>query len=106
MKYLSEARVQTDYANLLGMFPSKADAQEQAGRASANHAAFLKAIQQGRTYAPIPQWAQIENAYKNRLGAILDRSARSGGKGLDEAELQRELHEAAEEADGLLAQTG
>jgi multiple sugar transport system substrate-binding protein len=102
LKYLSEPAVQKEYADLLGMFPSKSDAQKQAGEASDNHAQFLKAIEQGRTYQPIPQWAQVETAYKNQLGSILDQAA---GKGIDDAQLQKALQKAAEEADGLLAQT-
>ena len=43
----------------------------------ANHSAFYAAIKQGRTYAPIPQWAQVENAYKGRFGHILDEAARA-----------------------------
>lgn len=101
MEYLSDPKVQIDYANLMGMFPSKTDAQEEVGGTSENHAAFLEAIKQGRTYAPIPQWAQVENAYKTRLGTILDQAA---GKGLSDQQLQAELDKAAEEADGLLAQ--
>ena len=51
-----------------------------AGRrlSDANHKAFFEAIQQGRTYAPIPQWGQIENAYKTRFGNILDSAAGVG----------------------------
>ena len=40
--------------------------------------AVFEAIQQGRTYAPVPQWAQIENAYKGRFGNILDSAAGKG----------------------------
>ena len=63
---------------------------------------MFQAIQQGRTYAPIPQWARIENAYKGRFGTILDDAAK--GDASDEA-IQKQLDEAAKEADGLLAQT-
>lgn len=102
MKYLSEPAVQKEYADLLGMFPSKSDAQQQAGEVDDNHQQFLKAIEQGRTYQPIPQWAQVETAYKNQLGSILDQAA---GKGIDDAQLTERLKKAAEEADALLAQT-
>lgn len=104
MKFLSEASVQTRYADLMGMFPSRADAQKRAGDASENHAQFLKAIEQGRTYAPVPQWGQIENAYKSRFGNILDQAAGKGSK-LDDAAIERELQAAQKEADGLLAQS-
>jgi multiple sugar transport system substrate-binding protein len=102
MKYLSEPAVQKEYADLLGMFPSNAEAQKQTGETSDNHGQFLKAIEQGRTYQPIPQWAQVETAYKNQLGSILDQAA---GKGIDDAQLQKSLEKAAQEADALLAQT-
>jgi multiple sugar transport system substrate-binding protein len=103
MKYLSQDQVQTDYAKLLGMFPSRVEPQKTYGESNgANFEAVYQAIQQGRTYAPIPQWAGIENAYKGRFGNILDEAAK--GKA-DEAEVQKQLDEAAKEADGLLAQT-
>jgi multiple sugar transport system substrate-binding protein len=103
MKYLSQDQVQTDYAKLLGMFPARVEPQKTYGESNgANFEAVYQAIQQGRTYAPIPQWAGIENAYKGRFGNILDEAAK--GKA-DEAEVQTQLDEAAKEADGLLAQT-
>ncbi len=104
MKYLSGDAVQTDYANLMGMFPARLAPQKQVGSTDPDHQAFFSAIQQGRTYAPIPQWAQIENAYKNRLGAILD-SAAGQGKPYSQSSLESQLHDAAKEADSLLAQS-
>jgi multiple sugar transport system substrate-binding protein len=103
MKYLSQDQVQTDYAKLLGMFPSRVEPQKSVGETSgANYEAVYQAIQQGRTYSPIPQWAGIENAYKGRFGNILDEAAKGD---YSEAAVQKQLDEAAKEADGLLAQT-
>jgi multiple sugar transport system substrate-binding protein len=105
MKFLSQDQVQTDYASILGMFPARVEPQKAYGESSGeNFEAVYQAIQQGRTYSPIPQWAGIENAYKGRFGNILDSAA---GKGSDytEATVQEQLDEAAKEADGLLAQT-
>jgi multiple sugar transport system substrate-binding protein len=104
MKFLSEDQTQKDYAGLLGMFPSRLEAQQQVGESDANHEAFYKAIQTGRTYAPIPQWGQIENAYKTRFGNILD-SAAGVGPAYSDASVKTQLDAAAKEADGLLAQT-
>jgi multiple sugar transport system substrate-binding protein len=104
MKYLSGDAVQTQYAGLMGMFPARLQPQKQVGATDADHKAFFSAIQQGRTYAPIPQWAQIENAYKNRLGAILD-SAAGQGKPFSQGTLEAQLRDAAKEADSLLAQS-
>jgi multiple sugar transport system substrate-binding protein len=104
MKYLSGDAVQKEYANLMGMFPARLVPQKQVGETDPDHKAFFSAIQQGRTYAPIPQWAQIENAYKNRLGAILD-SAAGQGKPYSQSSLAAQLHDAAQEADSLLSQT-
>ena len=104
MKYLSGDAVQTQYAGLMGMFPARLQPQKQVGETDADHKAFFSAIQQGRTYAPIPQWAQIENAYKNRLGAILD-SAAGQGKPFSQGTLEAQLRDAAKEADSLLAQS-
>ena len=78
IKYLSSDAVQKDYADLLGMFPARLAPQEQVGNSDANHKAFFTAIKDGRTYAPIAQWGQIENAYKGRFGNILDRAAGAG----------------------------
>jgi multiple sugar transport system substrate-binding protein len=103
IKYLSGDQVQTDYAKLMGMFPARVEAQKAVGESSgANYSAVYDAIQQGRTYSPIPQWAEIENAYKGRFGNILDEAA--SGKASN-AEIQKQLDDAAKEADGLLAQS-
>jgi multiple sugar transport system substrate-binding protein len=104
VKYLSSDQVQRSYADLLGMFPARLSPQKQIGSEDANHEAFLKAIEQGRTYAPIPQWGQIENAYKTRFGNILDAAAGLGGKPLTAAQVTAQLQGAAKEADSLLAQ--
>lgn len=105
VKFLSQDQTQKDYANLLGMFPSRLDPQQQVGESDANHEAFYKAIQTGRTYAPIPQWAQIENAYKTRFGNILDDAAGAGDGPFSDATVKSQLDAAAKEADGLLAQS-
>ena len=104
VKFLSEDQTQKDYAALLGMFPARLEPQQQVGDSSENHKAFFEAIQSGRTYAPIPQWGQIENAYKTRFGNILD-SAAGVGKDYSEATVKSQLDAAAQEADGLLAQS-
>jgi multiple sugar transport system substrate-binding protein len=105
MKFLSQDQVQTDYANLMGMFPARKEAQSKVGEQDDNHKQFFAAIQQGRTYAPIPQWGQIENAYKTRFGNILD-SAAGQGKPYSAAVVKSELDAAAKEADTLLQQGG
>ncbi|HWI70442.1 MAG TPA: extracellular solute-binding protein [Baekduia sp.] len=104
VKYLSQDQVQTDYAGLMGMFPARLKPQEAEGTVDADHEAFYAAIKdQGRSYAPIAQWAQVENAYKNQFGAILDEAA---GKGqLSDQDIQSGLDKAAKEADGLLSQS-
>ena len=104
MKFLSQDQTQKDYASLLGMFPARLEPQQQVGASSENHKAFFEAIQSGRTYAPIPQWGQIENAYKTRFGNILD-SAAGVGAGYSAATVKSQLDAAAKEADGLLAQS-
>jgi multiple sugar transport system substrate-binding protein len=103
VKYLSQDDVQTDYAGLMGMFPARLKPQEAEGGVDADHEAFYAAIKdQGRSYAPIAQWAQVENAYKNQFGQILDKAA---GKGqLSDADIKSQLDKAAKEADGLLSQ--
>ena len=85
-------------------FPARLEPQQQVGDSSENHKAFFEAIQSGRTYAPIPQWGQIENAYKTRFGNILD-SAAGVGKDYSEATVKSQLDAAAKEADELLAQS-
>jgi len=104
VKFLSEDQTQIDYAKLLGMFPARLEPQQQVGETSENHKAFFEAIQTGRTYAPIPQWGQIENAYKTRFGNILD-SAAGVGSDYSAATVKSQLDAAAKEADGLLAQS-
>ncbi|HYZ82448.1 MAG TPA: extracellular solute-binding protein, partial [Solirubrobacteraceae bacterium] len=105
IKYLSSDDVQTQYADLMGMFPARLKPQEAQGTVDEDHKAFYEAIKdQGRSYAPIPQWAQVENAYKNEFGVILDEAAGHGG-GYSEQSLKDQLDKAAQEADGLLAQS-
>jgi len=101
MKYLSQDQIQSDYAAKQGMFPSRIEPQRLAGEADANYGGFFKAIQQGRTYAPIPQWGPIENAYKGRFANILERA---GGGQLSDADIEKELRGAEKEANALLAQ--
>jgi multiple sugar transport system substrate-binding protein len=104
MKFLSQDHTQTAYADLMGMFPARLDPQKAAGDKDANYAGFYKAIQDGRTYAPIPQWGQVETAYKTRFGNILDMAAGLGKEDYSQAAVAKELEEAAKEADSLLAQ--
>jgi multiple sugar transport system substrate-binding protein len=106
MKFLSQDQVQTDYAAIQGMFPARVEPQQAYGESNgADFAAVFEAIQQGRTYAPVPQWAQIENAFKGRFGNILDSAAGKGGEDYSPDLVQQQLDEAAKEADGLLAQS-
>ena len=106
IKYLSSDAVQKNYADLLGIFPARLAPQEQVGNSDDNHKAFFSAIKEGRTYAPIAQWGQIENAYKSRFGNILDSAAGQGKKPFSEGEVKSQLDAAAKEADALLAQGG
>ena len=105
IKFLSEDGTQKAYADLLGMFPARLDPQEQAAEKDDNYAAFYKAIQDGRTYAPIPQWGQVETAYRTRFGNILDMAAGQGKDDYSPDAVAKELEEAQKEADGLLAQS-
>jgi len=104
MKFLSKDDTQTAYADLMGMFPARLDPQEQASTKDANYAAFYKAIQDGRTYAPIPQWGQVETAYRTRFGNILETAAGQGKEDYSPDAVAKELEEATKEANGLLAQ--
>ena len=105
IKFLSQDQVQTDYAAIQGMFPARVEPQEAYGESNGDSfKAVFQAIQQGRTYAPVPQWAQIENAYKGRFGNILDSAAGKAGSYSPDT-VQKQLDEAAKEADGLLAQS-
>jgi multiple sugar transport system substrate-binding protein len=103
LKYLASDRVQQAYANLLGMFPAKESAQKQYGSQDANLEKFLTAVQDGRTYSPIPQWAQVENAYKGSFGQILTTAAANGN--VSDAVLKKQLDNAAKQADGFLSQS-
>ncbi len=79
MKFMSTDDFQTKYAELLGMFPSRSEPQQAIAAKDPGYESWYDAIQQGRTYAPIPQWAQIENAYKAHFGNILDAAGGIGG---------------------------
>jgi multiple sugar transport system substrate-binding protein len=103
MKYMSTDDFQTKYAELLGMFPSRDEPQKAIAAKDPGYQSWYDAIQQGRTYAPIPQWAQIENAYKAHFGNVLDAAGGVGGDFSAET-VTSELQAAAEEADALLAQ--
>jgi multiple sugar transport system substrate-binding protein len=105
IKFLSQDQVQTDYAAIQGMFPARVEPQQAYGESNGEmFQAVFQAIQQGRTYAPVPQWAQIETAYRSRFGNILD-SAAGKGAGYTPDTVKKQLDEAATEADGFLAQS-
>ena len=103
MKFLSQDRVQTRLRRPARHVPVAQGGPGQVGASDADCAHFFKAIQQGRTYAPIPQWGQIENAYKTRFGNILDEAAQQGAS-FSDAEITKQLDAAAKEANALLAQ--
>jgi multiple sugar transport system substrate-binding protein len=105
MKFMSSDDFQTKYAELLGMFPSRSEPQQAIASKDAGYKSWLTAIQQGRTYAAIPQWAQIENTYKARFGNILDAAGGLGGKSFSAQVVTTQLSAAAKEADALLAQS-
>jgi multiple sugar transport system substrate-binding protein len=104
IKYLSGDAVQKQYAELMGMFPARLAPQKQVGEQNADLGAFYQAIQTGRSYAAIPQWGQVENAYKTRFGNILDMAAGQGGEAYSPEAVHKQLEAAADEANGLLAQ--
>jgi multiple sugar transport system substrate-binding protein len=103
MKFLSRDDIQAEYASLQGMFPARLEPQEEVGNRSETAAAFYEAIKQGRTYAPLPQWGEIEGVYKKRFGEILDGAAGQGT--YNPEEIRKQLALAKQEADGLLEQT-
>jgi multiple sugar transport system substrate-binding protein len=104
IKYLSQDATQKSYAELMGMFPARLAPQKQVGLSDPNHEEFFKAIEEGRSYAPIPQWAEVENSYKNSFGEILDMAAGDGSKPYNPQNVEQQLQSAAKEANGLLAQ--
>jgi multiple sugar transport system substrate-binding protein len=104
MQYLSQDNTQTAYADLMGMFPARLEPQEAAGQKDDNYASFFEAIKAGRTYAPIPQWGQVETAHRTRFGNILDTAAGHGKGDYSPEAVAKELEEAQKEANGLLAQ--
>ncbi|HYZ27516.1 MAG TPA: extracellular solute-binding protein [Thermoleophilaceae bacterium] len=104
MKFLSQDSTQKSYAGLMGMFPARLQPQEQVGQTDENYKEFLTAIKEGRSYAPIPQWAQVENTYKEKFGDILDLAAGQGGKPYSHQAVEQALQGAAKAADNLLAQ--
>jgi multiple sugar transport system substrate-binding protein len=103
LKYLSSDSVQKQYAGLMGMFPARQSAQQQVGTADPQHESFYKAIQNGRSYAPIPQWAQVETTYQSHFGDILDQAATSST--LNKSAVNKQLQAAQKQADGFLAQS-
>jgi multiple sugar transport system substrate-binding protein len=104
MEFLSQDSTQKAYADLMGMFPARLDPQQQTGEKDANYGAFFEAIQDGRSYAPIPQWGQVETAYRTRFGNILDMAAGHGKSDYSPESVKAELEAAQKEADQLLAQ--
>ena len=106
IKFLSRKDTQLAYARQMGMFPARLAPQKQQGKVDANQRAFYQAITHGRTYAPIPQWGPVENAYKTRFGNILDTAAGQGKTRYSRNAILNELRAAAREANVLLAQGG
>jgi multiple sugar transport system substrate-binding protein len=106
IKFLSRNDTQLAYAKLMGMFPARLAPQKQQGKVDANQKAFYEAITHGRTYAPIPQWGPVENAYKTHFGNILDTAAGQGREKYSRNAILNELRAAAREANVLLTQGG
>ena len=106
IKFLSRNETQLSYARLMGMFPARLAPQRQQGKVDANQRAFYEAITHGRTYAPIPQWGPVENAYKTHFGNILDTAAGQGKERYSRNAILNELRAAAREANVLLTQGG
>jgi multiple sugar transport system substrate-binding protein len=104
IKFLSRDSTQRAYARLMGMFPARLAPQRQEGKRDANHAAFYQAIKHGRSYAAIPTWGPVENAYKTHFGNILDIAAGQGRARYNRSSVAAELRRAAREANTLLAQ--
>jgi multiple sugar transport system substrate-binding protein len=104
IRFLSESSTQRAYAGLSGMFPARHEPQREEGRRDANHAAFLRAIELGRTYPALPQWGQIENAYKTRFGTILRMAAGQSDIPYSDRTVAAQLRSAARGANALLAQ--
>jgi multiple sugar transport system substrate-binding protein len=105
IQYLSRADVQRNYARIMGMFPARLIPQRQEGQRNANAKAFYEAIKHGRTYAPIPGWGPVENAYKTHFGNILDIAAGQGRVPYSRGAVADELRSAAREANALLNQS-
>jgi multiple sugar transport system substrate-binding protein len=106
IKFLSRNETQLSYARLMGMFPARLAPQRQQGKVDANQRAFYEAITHGRTYAPIPQWGPVENAYKTHFGNILDTAAGQGKERYSRNAILNELRAAARDANVLLTQGG
>jgi multiple sugar transport system substrate-binding protein len=104
IQYLSRPDVQRSYARVMGMFPARLVPQRQEGQRNANAKAFYEAIRHGRTYAPIPGWGPVENAYKTHFGNILDIAAGQGRVAYSRDAVADELRSAAREANTLLSQ--
>ena len=106
MKFLSQDQVQTDYASILGMFPARVEPQKAYGESNGeNFEAVYQAIQQGRTYSPIPQWGRHRERLQGPLREHPRQRSAARAATTPTSTVQKQLDEAAKEADGLLAQT-
>jgi multiple sugar transport system substrate-binding protein len=104
IRFLAQTETQRAYADITGMFPARLEPQREEGHRDGNHAAFLHAIEQGRTYPALPQWGQIENAYKTRFATILEMAAGRSDIPYTTRTVDAQLRSAAREANALLAQ--
>jgi len=102
IRFLSQPATQRAYAAQVGMFPANLAAQREDARRDPKRATFLTAIEQGRSFAAIPNWAQVEGVYRDRLGTILQIAADRGPEPYSEAEVAAQLGGAAREADAAL----
>ena len=104
IRYLSQPKVQLDYAKLMGMLPARKTPQQTLAKGNNKWDAFYRALARGRTYAPIPAWGAIEGAYKTRFGNILDIAAGQGRTTYNRSAVVSELRAAEREANALIAQ--
>ena len=101
MKYLSQDQIQTDYADKLGMFPSRIEPQKQAGRGEPELRRLLQGDPAGPDLRPDPAVGPDRERLQGALREHPRRRRRPAAE-------QRRHHEgaraAAKEADALLAQ--
>ena len=105
MKFLSQDQVQTEYADLMGMFPARLEAQEEVGDKDDNHESFSRRSSRAGPTRRSRSGARSRTPTRPASGTSSTRPPDTG-KAFSPQTVATQLDAAAKEADGCSPRQG